>query len=239
MGLDWCLRNKLNPTIPADIRSAVLAAHAAETPTDEQTDLLRQWMLSPLEHLGAKRLDLDVPETVEAFRSIYDSYQSSTNPHWLRPFEDVAAEHVGSVLVNTLPDTTKIAHNLGNPFAVLSGYESFRGKRLQFCELPDEVVEQAFQDMDPDAMLAYADTLEQHFNPLIYAEYLGRYEALRDLTDDGFLGRTAKEPTEQPVVEELERTLEESDFYIHRTLTEAIQWLRFWAEAGFSMHAWY
>lgn len=252
MGLDWCLNDKINPATPRDLLGDVIAARSKDEydRTPEEQALLKRYLISPMEYLGAKPLDLDVPETVEAFREVYESHRAAIRSgvgdhkeyvdHWSRPFEEVAKEHVGNLLLNTIPDDAMIAHNKGNPFAALSGYGSFRGKRVQYCDLlPESLKDKAFTDMEPAEMLAYADELEQYFSQEIYDQYLPKQQRLVALSKDSWINFTPKDPADAEEVAALQRELDDSPFYDHRTLFEAIHWLRFWANAGFSMWPWY
>ena len=68
----------------------------------------------------------------------------------------------GQILVDTI-DAEKFRKELpafGGMFASFSGIEAFRGKRIGYCEcLPSDLREQAYHDMNCDAMLSYANRL--------------------------------------------------------------------------------
>jgi hypothetical protein len=258
MGLDWCLRKRLDDEQSERLEgllSTVRSAEASEEERSRARTAVKEALgnpnaKSPLEVIGARRLWADEPETVEAFRRVYDSHQEAiaTNgarndryaEHWARPFDELVRANEGSVLVDTIPpeNMSVIARNLGNPFAAMAGYESFRGKRVQYCELlPDSVQEEASADHEPDEMLAYADRLEQYMDPAILEQYAAAAKRLEEITAPGFF----EKPTagNEKEYERLSEELEEVSYWDHRTIRDAAAWLRFWGNHGFAMWAWY
>jgi hypothetical protein len=127
---------------------------------------------SPLATLGMRRLNRDDPETIEKFKEIWQSRQDAIakgeihgnhRKHWGRPFETVLSE-----LLAKGPDNAPFVETkativpdfcTGGSFACNQA-SSWRGKRLNYCGLPDSLANQAYQNMEPEQMLAYADQLE-------------------------------------------------------------------------------
>lgn len=254
MGLDWCLNNRLRPGVSQEQVDEVQRRIEQTGSADEREDLkgqLNKMIETPLESVGAKRLDLNDPETVEAFRQIWQSYQEPVakqdgDPrflaHWGRPFDMVVVEHVGEILVNMVdPDgEAMIAHNRGNPFAHMSGMESFRGKRVQYCELiPEELQNEAFTDeMPPKAMLDYANRLEEYLDREVYDGLKAKAKRYREISIESWIDIKPK-PGYEDEFNAIKEELKAKAYWDMETLDEAIHWLRFWAERGFTMRAWY
>ena len=97
----------------------------------------------------------------------------------------------------------------------LAGPLSFRGKMLQYVGLDDDLSELIFQDHEVDGMHDLADQLE-HF------------------------GRSVLRPS---IKEESEEEDQDDDLYPPSEALEivesAVAWLRFWADRGLEMYAWY
>lgn len=136
----------------------------------------------PQATLGMRRLSKDDPETVEAFRSIWQSYQDAAANHvemrpsvrqrWIRPFEEVLDEastpttdEGGTVTPPPLLAVTgtQKAPVEGGSFMVDSSV-SWRGKCLQFCYLPSDLTDRLFGDREGmisvEAALELASDLE-------------------------------------------------------------------------------
>lgn len=173
--------------------------------------------VSPYETLGMKRLNKRDPETVAAFKKIYDSHQGaarspnamdSYKQHWTRPFEVVLDEACSEDEPPYVEGTGDVPSFItGGSFAAPQAI-SFRGKRLGFCGLPDEIVERAHGEgeenvMDPDYALALAEDLHEAIEQKTY----------------GVEG--------------------ESDDDIRGDIEGAELYLRFWAERGHPIWCWY
>jgi hypothetical protein len=203
MGLDWCLNNKLRDGV--DQAEADRISEQLDNTNDPVVEQslkvqLRRMVISPLMELGAKTLDLDDIDSVKAFQHVYDSHRkhaeedSTANEeyrkHWMRPFDELVKEHLGSTLVETVPPETMnmVRANLTNPFATIAGFESFRGKRIQYCGLlPSELIEECFQEHDPEQMLDFADRLEEYLNKELINRLIPSYNRLKEISIDGFL----------------------------------------------------
>jgi len=172
--------------------------------------------VSPMEELGAIRLDGANPLAVEAFRRIYESHQEGAATrlkenaadayglYWTRPFDEVLAEAAKDrpVLGNTLPDPLPADLAAGLPefgASFLCGPVDFRGKAVAYCScLPEELQNRAFDDMEPAEMVEFAHEIEAVL---------------------------ARSPTADPE----ERSI----------LQAAVKWLTFWGNRSFGLDAWY
>lgn len=183
MGLDWCV-------LPRE--------------SDQQ---------SPGVTLGALTVSLDNPDSLKAFRDVYESHQESAQSSsndaykafWTRPFDDVVADRLGSVLVDT---ATQLPPGHGaSSFLCAPWY--FRGKILTFNEILQATafdLDRLYLDHSPDEASLLAGDLAN---------------ALAESKEPGSLSNTD--------------TWEEAQ----ADLEEAIAWLRFWAERGHGFHAWF
>jgi len=123
---------------------------------------------SPLEYLGAERCELSNPAHVKICREILKSRRkagvaiSDSIDTVEQAEEGLIREMEGQILVDTI-DKEKYKDalaSLGSFFACLSGVEAFRGKIIQYCPLvPEDMQNEAFQEMDSEYMLDYADRL--------------------------------------------------------------------------------
>jgi hypothetical protein len=191
---------------------------------------------SPLEFLGAERCDPSNPKHVEICKEIIQSYRDAISnghrndevfrKHWLQPDEVLIKEMEGNILVPTI-DVEKLAKEgvlpaTGSPFSVLSGIESYRGKRVQYCTLVSEALQNAaFEEMYPDRMREYADELEE----CLPAETSFDYAAEKVKADR--LNFLESDPTIPQA------------FWDYDTIVSAVQWLRFWAQHPVKMVPWY
>jgi len=253
MGLDWCVDSRPRDGVqPEEVDALRERLEEADT-DDERSRIEFQIMtriITPLEALGARRLNTEDIETVDAFRRIWESYQDPIKngkgnhhmrEHWGRPFDEVIKEHIGDIMTNMIkPENEElVAHNRGNPFASLAGLESFRGKRVQYCGLlPGDLVDEAFEDKGPDEMLSYAEQLEQYLDRNTYEKLKPRDDRYREISTATLFSVDPK-PGYEAEFRELQKELKDARFWDMQTLVEAIYWLRFWAERGFRMHAWY
>jgi hypothetical protein len=213
---------------------------------------------SPMEALGALRLDANNDDAaMDAFRKIYENHRKMIDEmspevrglhgnyagYWNRPFEEVVKDADGSIMVDTVPkeNLDLIRHNLCNPFATSSGFESFRGKRIQYCEIvPKDLVDEAFLEHDPEQMLDYAKRLDCLIDKELINRMMPKYQRYLEISEDHFLESAAK-PGHEDEFELLNQLLwdKQSKFGENLTVHEAVHWLRFWAERGFSMWPWY
>lgn len=147
MGLDWCLKSTKAGVVP-------------------------------LEMLGAERCNPDNPEHLKICRRIIKSHVDNFNDalwhehsneyykeYWSRSEAEIFEDMKGSILVDTV-DTERfkdVLPALGSPFSSMSGVETYRGKRVQYCELiPQDLREEAFSDMSNEEMADYANRLEKY-----------------------------------------------------------------------------
>lgn len=199
MGLDWCLNR-----------------------TDDEE-------ASPLELLGAEKADLNKSDHLRIMDEIIDSHRETTqNGHpnknyksfWDQSRKELYKEMEGGILVETIPeDMKKALPSIGSIFSSISGVESFRGKRIQFCEhlLPTAVREAAFQDRSPEEMLAYADILETYMEDV-------DWEHVKEL-------ESSDSEDKQDYFPEV--------YHEAKAIKDAIEWLRFWAQYPVNLFAWY
>lgn len=191
---------------------------------------------SPLELIGAERMDPNNPKHVAIAREIIDShveYIKNSNRHpddeyekyWTRTEEEIFKDMAGLVLVDTVPEEVKAValQSLGSMFSSLSGVEAFRGKRIQLCPLVeennDDLINRAFEEMDQNQMSDYADALE---------DCLPSEENL-DFDYDKVENELEKDDQYDP-----------PELYLDiKTIKEACAWLRFWSEYPVRMVPWY
>jgi hypothetical protein len=102
---------------------------------------------------------------------------------------------------------------------MLVGADSFRGKCLNGCEFMGEL--DSYKDMTANEMKVFADTLEEQ----------GKAYAKEHKHDWEKVGKSDN-------CEETDDEVDKQKYSIWIAY-QAIQWLRFWASHGFSMHAWY
>jgi len=193
--------------------------------------------ICPEESVGMKRLkELSVALQRKAFEEyavprIKDAKEGHKdfNDHWKdMTFERWVKETADSFLDRDMPELMKDMPRAFGPFQYLAGWMSFRGKCVGYCELiPSDLQDEAYTDMEPEQMLDYAIRLEQHAkkwekeNPELFSQS----ERFRD-EHEGWS-------------KENESELNDSGYFDYKILREAITWLRFWAEKGHGMWAWY
>jgi len=127
--------------------------------------------ISPLETIECPRLDPDDNVTVRHFLKIVESHRSNIHSrgdkdtdyakHWLRPSDEIIKDHAGDFLVDLIPE--KHSAGVASVNGMMTSPIDFRGKVIARMEgLPENLKEDAFADMDPDAMWIYADAIEEH-----------------------------------------------------------------------------
>lgn len=187
----------------------------------------------PQESIGQRRLSLEDREAMAAFEKIWEANHAHAVAQggvaagafaqvWGLP----SARETAEKLLAEVPEGEKA------PFVSGTGEElpdfcsggsfvtnqatSWRGKRLNWCEviIGSDLVDRAYEDMEPDEALAYAAQLEAAY---------GMAEFSPDETYDEY------EPSEkqQEVFEDIKSTVHEAALF-----------LRFWAERGHGIYAW-
>jgi hypothetical protein len=141
-----------------------------------------------------------------------------------------------------LPDVPSEAHGTPSPFRAIGGSFMFRGKRVQYCELlPEQLRDAAFEERDPASMLAYADALER-FAKTYESGREYRRLAPHQATMQAFAAATAWQ-FDQEAIEAERRRLglpkNMGQWWDYVALTDAIAWLRFWAEKGMGLSPWF
>jgi hypothetical protein len=254
MGLDWCLRPKLRDPAYADevevLEKMLDEWYEKEEGTeDEKKNIkasLRKLQIAPLVYLGAKQVDRDDPESVEAFRATVQSHldgiakdkpdNQNYVSYWQKPFETLLDENIGSILVDTIPkeNEEKIASNRGNPFVFLCGHESFRGKRIASGGLIGrKLSDECYKDHDPEEMLDFADRLEAEIDRKYLNRLMPAYKRSTEISHSNLFADKAK-PGHEDEYAELSEKLDDK-FWQMLAVAEGVEWLRFWAKAGFSM----
>lgn len=183
---------------------------------------------------------------------------------WTRPDKEITEDPVlhGSYLPEAI-EYGKSTVTAYGPFRAISGYFSFRGKVIGGSPLlNDELREEAYHDMNPEQMLNYAARLEKcgiktfrqrmenlhlplgmmgipsnvrdiHFRAKEVGERVSKKREIA-VEKAGMKGsvdamfRQFYEPSED------EELWEELDIVL-----DGAAWLRFWAEKGHAMWAWY
>lgn len=193
-------------------------------------DRLDELSVDPYAVLGCPRIGID-EEANQHVRDLYEQFPD-------RFYVEIAREPEGTnerralLLSEVLerfhgqyvPDLAKRPEGLGGVVGIAAPECSFRGKVVAGLSLlPDDMVDQAFQDMTSAQMLAYADSLERCAREAI---------------------QQANDPKDREAMERAlsgETSSDEAAHHIREYwwINRACRWLRFWGNEGFSMWAWY
>lgn len=99
---------------------------------------------TPMDTLGAKRLNRNDPETVAQYKELLGDSPEN--------YEEDEGKYLPPPAAN-LPPTS--------PGSIFAGRLSWRGKRLQYVDgLDEDLLGRAFQDFTPEEALEYANRLE-------------------------------------------------------------------------------
>lgn len=180
---------------------------------EDELDLLE---VNPMEILEAPRVGID-PEATEYLREEHTQYFREGEQSW----EDCLAENHGKYVV----ELAKTPAGLGAVTGIAASSVSFRGKVVAHAQdvIGERLAERAFTDMEPDAMLDYADELEA-----AVADWVGEQPTLA-----AWLKMTRAE------LQELEHPPISPLFWEAWNVLRGAEWLRFWANREFSVHAWF
>lgn len=201
MGLDWCLKSKIQGKEPLEFIGA------------ERCDPLNQRHRKIcMEVIASHRKAIEIGNQTKEY-----------NEAWSRADEEILQSMQGGILVDTVPKKyEQFLASRKSPLGMLAGAEAFRGKRVEYCKLlPEELQNAAYEDRYPDSMLEYADELELY----IPTELLFHYDTEKVKADRlGWCESDSSIPDE---------------FWDVHTLKEATAWLRFWAQHPIRLIAWY
>jgi hypothetical protein len=219
MGLDWVLNRKF---IDEHLDEGVALEEEYYQATSDRKKELRKLMdaisISPYEVIGCPRVGRDAAAT-EWLRADH-----AANPGGLS-WEEALKECDG-IYIGELAATQD---GFGEVIGIATTDVGFRGNVLRHCSstVGGDLIGEAYKDMTADKMLEYADKLEaaaKKSAELFSPEIKGIAEALMTGNKE-YLPKTYNFP-EYPLRNYL-------------TIYQACKWLRFWANKGFSMWAWY
>lgn len=297
MGLDWCLRSKPKPGMEKEYSDVcrqfdeIEAMCSGEEISDEEferrnaelREIKKNVSISPEETLGVPRIGIDAVATEYFLQVILPSYRESVErekklepttrkqsfiDYWSRPDEELLKESFGAYT----PELVKYEHTgiqAYGPFKALAGSFSFRGKAIGYSPLlSEESQSAAYEDMEPNGMLEYADCIEREATEefifqmgelgieakqfadkdlAVWAESVNAQ--VDEATDKALLEAQSREKDEKDMSPEAKREFfpsllyepsKEETLWLHlRIVIRAAAWLRFWAGHGHAMHAWY
>ena len=198
MGLDWCLESLIEGK-------------------------------EPLDFVGAERCDPQNPRHKRICDEIICSHRrasqngngtDSYKAYWNQDDQKLLEEMQGKVMADTVPfDSRPYCSAWDSPFAMLSGVEAFRGKRIDACSLlPEFIKVQAYEDRYPDQMREYAEMLESFLPDSPPFDY--------DSLTDKIQNRQ-----EYDQVPDL--------YYDMQVINDATKWLRYWSRHPVKLVAWY
>ena len=268
MGLDWCVVNKPKPGHEGEFEQFGKKGDAFDVSRQRYEEIsISPCDTLGAPHVNvddaATRyfLERTVPSRREANRKmVQEGTREADHPdviHWQQQDELLIRQHYGDCVME-LVDKYDVSTLEGDPpFTAPAHALMFRGKAIGFSLLLQEHLQnEAFQDMDPRQMADYAERLERAaIENAIYT-----FPFLRPILNNG---DDAREWANQ-MREEFERRMEEADYhfdefqgYINeagekieenpierlavqvRVILDAARWLRFWADLGHGMYAWY
>jgi len=202
----------------ADVQYARFRAEHGDlfAPLVRLEDELDRHEVNPMAILEAPRVGID-PEATEYLREEHARYFCEGEQSW----EDCLAENHGKYV----PALAKKTAGLGAVTGIATSSTSFRGKVIGYAQeiIGVRLAEQAYTDMEPDAMLDYADELEDAVRG--WAEEEGTQVQTWLALDNETL---RKEPADVP-----------HQVWDAWYVLRGAEWLRFWAEHDFSLRAWY
>lgn len=261
MGLDWCLNDKPKPGCEEDFARlkeaepfdrdafSAVAVTPAETlgyPTVSASDETKAWYIENIvrphqERIAAlKAKPVAVPAATPFARD-----DGPYIEHWSHDDEFLLERDKDRRLI----DEKFVSYGLSTvqaygAFANMAGLQSFRGKAVVGClsvfdrEGEYEGVElrnRAYTDMDPPQMAEYAAEIEA-----------AALESFNAETGAGLTPPTARDFVDNAELPNCEHwgececwTPAQERISTLQTVLDGARWLRFWADLGHSMHAWY
>lgn len=256
--MDWCLKRKARPGFEEDFE-ALSNLPDGEKPDEEAWNRVS---VSPYETLGVPRIGIDEAATKYFLEEIVPSHRTEVaqrrergqpddgyTAFWSKPDAELVASETGR-WVPALVD-----YKLSTVTGMIAGAFDFRGKVVSHSDLlPDDLRNEAYEDMDPPQMAEYAGQIEEaavvtvnaklkemgrcfqlkkevaeDWSAEVVAEMKARAEA-EGYTDDGWgycKGGGLFEAT----------PYEDLGWGMQRVL-QAGRWLRFWADLGHAVWAW-
>jgi len=256
MGLDWCLKRRARPGFEEEFIR--LEAEDSDGWTEAEKQHWEEVSVDPYETLGVPRIGIDEAATKHFLEVIVPSHRENAREntsandkyrqHWAQTDDVLLAEHTGAYATD-LTDYDLSTFQVMTPFTSLAGAFSFRGKAIGYSTLlPESLQNEAYTDMTPPEMADYAARIERAAiaasgcpttNPGDAREWVDetlaemRERAIaQGFVDDDWAGlvKDGEEFKPEPR-EELALRLQ--------PVLDAARWLRFWADLGHSMHAWY
>jgi hypothetical protein len=247
VGLDWCLRDKPRPGFEREFEEF----EGLNLPPEQW----RRYTISPYESAGVPRIGIDEAATRYFVDVIVPSFVEAggeVGAYWSRPIDELIAENWGR-FVPAISEVKELStYQTAEVFQPLAGVLSFRGKVVGHSPiLSEELQDRAYVDMTPPEMVEYAAEIERaaldylrdrvgvDFTPALALETAGavvanaRERALSEGFTEimpGFLVRNKEDFELEPDEEAFENA--------HALLTAA-RWLRFWADLGHGIYAWF
>ena len=172
-------------------------------------------------------------------------------------FEKWATENADAFLEHDKPKEMEGLPRTFGAFQSFAGWMSFRGKCIGYCDLlTEDLQNEAYNDIEPEEMLDYARRLEAYSkqwekdNPEIFKKIEQDKEKVAEWNKDNeglFLMNEEQREKHMKQMKDkygnefigFRDCLKDSNYSDYEILVDAILWLRFWAEKGHSMHAWY
>ena len=249
---DW---NK-NPEAEAEYGGLKVQLSGLEMCPEESVGMKRLKELP--EDIQRKAFDTYIVPRIE------DAKKGDGNPHYIKHWKDMTfekwvKEDGESFFDWDMPELMKDMPRAFGPFGMVAGWMSFRGKCIGYCELiPENLRDEAYTDMEPVQMQDYANKLDEYArkweqdNSEIFSQLEKYKDNLTEWDKDNdwtvTLGMDdAKKNAHKTMMKKkygdefigFQKCLCESNYYSYKNLVDAISWLRFWAEKGHGMWAWY
>lgn len=225
--------------------------------TEEQKKRWEEVSISPEETLGCLRVgyseqanryfleQIVAEHREEAMERKAKGEDPEYASHWLQPDEVLLKEHHGTWLPDSVDYGMSTIQGIA-AFVDLTLVFSFRGKLVNRNQLlPRELRGEAFEDMAPPQMADYAERMEKA--ALTSAAHqcidagMQPPEELFKGPDEAreWIERRRWEREEAAGSESFDRNAIEELAHDLRVVLDAARWLRFWADLGHAMWAWY
>lgn len=256
MGLDWCLRPRPVPGREAEFRR-LLRCRRQRPLSREEERLWQEVAVDPERSLGVPQVGIHPEATAYFLETIVpsrlaDAADEQEAAFWSQDPQALVEAHWGAYVMDLLGDYHLSTFQARPPFNRLAGLLSFRGQVVaQSPLLPQGLRERAYRDMTPLQMARYALSIER-------AALREAHRRLRAMGDAAGAAATAAGPHEArewaaavvqeasglPPAEAFHSFWEPGDDREETALAllevlDAARWLRFWADLGHSVHAWY
>jgi hypothetical protein len=227
VGLDWVISNKAKENKLERFIEYKQKLKESKVPYSELVDEYEDAIDFPEYELGMKR----VKDDLKAAKEYYDKYIKNDSN-----FKEWSHNHRHMFIANDKHEMTHV------PQGIFGGSASFRGKVLSGCSeiLREETIHDAWEDRNPEEMIEYANEMENQLNEIkIGPKWIDHYKQ----NINKYWGSPFPEDT---TPDEDNFTGIDKTVFMHRyiidsylTVKQAIEWLKFWANKGYSMRAWY